>query len=233
MSSAAAPAQLNQIARASVTLAALGPKLAAFASEMQVQAKLQSSRSSTIAAAMDAVAQDLENAVAALRSSSGQLQDTLKSAERIADHTRLLSINASIEAARAGEQGRAFAVVVDEVKRLADSSGQSTRLVEERMFEIGESVTRVAAVTRTESNVESSVGREARTVAAVNLQVRGMADSATHQFASAGSVHAMGNQINHLTESLLLAIGKFRFEAHRRAESAVESFVPTVIATIG
>jgi hypothetical protein len=39
----------------------------------------------------------------------------------------------------------------------------------------------------------------------------------------------MGIQINDLTESLLLAVGKFRFEAHTRAQQAVERLVPTLI----
>jgi hypothetical protein len=222
-----APAQLNRIAQASVTLAALGPRLAAFASEMESQARIQATRAGTISATMDAVAQDLEKAVSELRGSSDQLQDTLKAVERIADHTRILSINASIEAARAGEQGRAFAVVVDEVKRLAENSGQSTRLINDRMQEIGGCVTRVASVTRVDSPGAST--GETRTVVTVNREVRGMADSASEQLKSASSVHSMGNQINELTESLLLAVGKFRFEAHARAQRAIEQLVPSLI----
>ena len=227
--SSARATELNRIAEASVSLACLGPNLARLAAEVEAQAQAQARRAETVAATMDTLAQDLQTSVTELRSSSAQMHDAIRTVERIADYTRLLSINASIEAARAGEQGKAFAVVVDEVKRLADSSGQSTKLIEQRVEEIEGSVARVAAVTLTDTSTDAVDAGSRRTVGAVNFEIRGMAESAGKQLSSAESVHAMGNQISGLTESLLLAVGRFRFEAHARAQAAVETLATSLV----
>ncbi|MGG1348322.1 methyl-accepting chemotaxis protein TlpC [Bacillus subtilis] len=113
----------------------------------QSKADIGQKEIANVQAQMDAIHQSIQKSgeiIHQLDGRSKQIEQILSVITQIADQTNLLALNAAIEAARAGEQGKGFAVVADEVRKLAEESQQSAGQISKLIIEIQNDMNRSA-----------------------------------------------------------------------------------------
>ena len=181
-------------------------------------------------ASVEKASQENSQSISEVGSSVAAISEFVNTIRNIASQTNLLALNAAIEAARAGEAGRGFAVVADEVRKLAEESNVASHQVAELIEKLQNNTAASINATQQSTQVISEVIvdadktqqqlREALdAIGRINDSMQTIAAAAEEQAASSNEIAHSINQVTESTQELSKKIT----DVNRATENSVEA----------